>query len=118
MEYGFSLDTGAPFAGASLRALREFLARFALRYDEGIEFTAVIRDPSGQIAATASLHESVIKCVAVDPAMQGEGLAATLLTAVRQEARVRGRSHLFLYTKPENRMDMPFSGLLKKINSE
>jgi len=69
LEYGFSLDTGAPFAGASLRALREFLARFALRYDEGIEFTAVIRDPSGHIAATASLHESVIKCVAVDPAL-------------------------------------------------
>ena len=45
----------------------------------------------------------MVKCVAVDPALQGEGLTATLLTALRQKALASGRRRLFLYTKPENR---------------
>jgi [citrate (pro-3S)-lyase] ligase len=40
----------------------------------------------------------------VDPARQGEGLTASLLTALRQEAHAEGHSHLFLYTKPRNKM--------------
>ncbi|MBQ1281625.1 MAG: GNAT family N-acetyltransferase, partial [Oscillospiraceae bacterium] len=104
MEYGLNLHTGAPLRGRLLAQLRDFLAKSGLRYDEGIEFSAVIQNAEGAIVASASLQEGVIKCVAVDPAMQGEGLTATLLTAVRQEAMQRGHRRLFLYTKPENRM--------------
>ena len=104
MQYGLNLHTGAPLRGRLLAQLRDFLAKSGLRYDEGIEFSAVIQNAEGAIVASASLQEGVIKCVAVDPAMQGEGLTATLLTAVRQEAMQRGHRRLFLYTKPENRM--------------
>ena len=54
------------------------------------------------LAATGSRQGNILKYLAVDPAHQGEGLLATLLTALRQEAFRLGYRHLFLYTKPAN----------------
>ena len=102
MLYGYYEQTGSPFRGNALRELQEFLNRMGLTYDEGIEYTVAIRDGSDRIAACASLQENVIKCVAVDPSLQGEGITATLLTTLKREALERGHRHLFLYTKPEN----------------
>lgn len=102
MIYGYYEQTGSPFRGNALQQVREFLAGMGLDYDDGIEFTVVIRDGNDRIAACASLQENVIKCVAVDPSLQGEGITATLMTALKQEAFSRGHRHLFLYTKPEN----------------
>ena len=109
MLYGYYEQSGSPFRGTALEEVKAFLERMALRYDDGIEYTVVIRNGNAQIVACASLQENVIKCVAVDPALQGEGITATLMTALRREALERGHRHLFLYTKPENLAQ--FSGL-------
>ena len=103
MEYGYSLEVGSPLAGRALEELKGFLAAAGLRLAPGIEHTALVRDSEGRIAAAASLEGNVVKCVAVDPACQGEGLTATVLTALRQKALEAGRRRLFLYTKPVNR---------------
>lgn len=55
-----------------------------------------------ELAATGSRQGNILKYLAVDPVHQGEGLLASLLTALRQEAFQQGYRHLFLYTKPEN----------------
>lgn len=102
MLYGYYEQTGSPFRGNALRELTEFLARMGLSYDDGIEFTVAIRDANDRIAACASLQGNVIKCVAVDSSLQGEGVTATLMTALKREAFERGHRHLFLYTKPDN----------------
>lgn len=102
MLYGYYEQTGSPFRGSALRELTEFLARMGLSYDDGIEFTVAIRDTNDRITACASLQGNVIKCVAVDASLQGEGVTATLMTALKREAFERGHRHLFLYTKPEN----------------
>lgn len=109
MDYGYTQQLASPLRGRALEELQAFLARMDLRYAPGIEHTALIRDSEGCIAATASLEGNVIKCVAVDPAGQGQGLTAPLLTALRQKAMEEGRRRLFLYTKPENRTQ--FSGM-------
>ena len=109
MEYGYTQQLGSPFRGRALEELRAFLAEMDLRYAPGIEHTVLIRDGGDNIAATGSLEGNVIKCVAVDPARQGEGLTASVLTALRQKALEKGRRRLFLYTKPENRSH--FAGL-------
>lgn len=70
---------------------------------DGGWFTAMLYEESGEATATASLDGDVIKCVAVAPERRGEGLLAPVLTAVVGEAFRRGRQHLMLYTKPENR---------------
>ena len=102
MLYGYYEQSGRPFRGNALQELKDFLSRTGLSYDEGIEYTIAIRDGNDRIAACASLQGNVIKCVAVDPSLQGEGITATLMTAIKREALERGERHLFLYTKPEN----------------
>ena len=93
---------GRPFRGAMLEQLKAFLLADGLRYDEGVEFTVCVMDGE-RIAATGSLDGKICKCIAVSPAYQGEGLSATVLTALRREAFDRNERHLFLYTKPKNR---------------
>lgn len=96
------LICGRPFRGAMLEQLKAFLRADGLGYDEGVEFTVCVMD-GDRIAATGSLDGRICKCIAVSPAYQGEGLSATVLTALRKEAFARNARHLFLYTKPKNR---------------
>ena len=87
---------------------KEFLSRAGLEADEQVESTVLIWD-EGEIIATGSRMGNLLKCIAVDAFRQGEGLTATLLTQLRQDAFSQGYSHLFLYTKPKN--ELMFSSL-------
>lgn len=87
--------------GAKKRAWQDFLARAGLEPDENREQTVLVWDDDTLIA-TGSRQENLLKCIAVDPVRQGEGLLASVLTALRQEAFQNGYRHLFLYTKPQN----------------
>lgn len=78
-----------------------FLQRMDLAADEAIESTCLVWE-DGQIIATGSRQENILKCIAVDPMHQGEDLTATVLTQLRQDAFGAGHKHLFLYTKPKN----------------
>lgn len=91
-----------PLTGVSRRRLEEFLARQGLQYDEGVGFTVVFYDGAGGIAATGSLQRNVLKCIAVAEEHRGEGLTASVVTALRAAAFAAGQSHLFLFTKPQN----------------
>ena len=79
-----------------------FLAAAGLEADEGVERTVLVWD-EGEIIATGSRQDNILKCIAVSEARQGEGLTATVLTALRQDAFDAGHKHLFLYTKPKNK---------------
>ena len=109
MEYGYYEQGGSPFKGRALEQLKAFLLEMGLTYDEGIQYTTLVRNGEDEIIAAASLQENVIKCIAVDDRCQGEGLTGTLMTAIRREAMARKQRHLFLYTKPQNKMQ--FTGL-------
>lgn len=61
------------------------------------------------LIATGARQENLLKYIAVDAAHQGEGLTATVLTQLRQDAFSAGYRHLFLYTKPKNKQQ--FSSL-------
>lgn len=79
----------------------DFLARAGLEADEQVQRTCLVWD-EGQLIATGSRQENILKCIAVDEFRQGEGLTATVLTQLRQDAFADGHKHLFLYTKPKN----------------
>jgi [citrate (pro-3S)-lyase] ligase len=82
-------------------AVREFLARFGLSFDAAVEYSmALYRDE--QIIATGSLAGEVLRNIAVDPALQGEGLNAAVVSNLIREAGRRGSYHYFIYTKPES----------------
>ena len=81
---------------------KSFLNKAGLTADEQVERTALLWE-DGQLIATGSRQGNILKCIAVDDTRQGEGLTATVLTALRQDAFSAGHSHLFLYTKPKNK---------------
>ena len=86
MAYGYDELEYGPLRGRALSETEQFLAEQGLSWEQDVTYTVLLRDGEGRIAATASLQEDVIKCVAVAEDLRGEGLTATVLTAVRREA--------------------------------
>ena len=78
-----------------------FLAQADLEADENIDSTVLVWDEN-RLAATGSRKGNLLKCIAVSEDYQGQGLTATVLTQLRQDAFADGHKHLFLYTKPKN----------------
>lgn len=95
------LEVGRPVRGEALKRLRAFLNVCGLDFDEGVGFTAILVEED-EILATGSLDGNTLKCIAVSPLHQGEGLTAPLMTALREEAFAQGQRHLMLFTKPYN----------------
>lgn len=87
--------------GKKKQLWKDFLARVGLKADENIDSTVLIWEDD-TLAATGSRKGNLLKCIAVDDAFQGQGLTATVLTQLRQDAFAEGHNHLFLYTKPKN----------------
>ena len=87
--------------GRKKKLRAEFLAAAGLEPDADVDCTVLVWDDD-KLIATGSRKENILKCIAVDPARQGEGLTATVLTQLRQDAFSAGCDHLFLYTKPQN----------------
>ena len=94
--------TGRPFAGEDRRRRKEFLGRMGLSYDEGIEYSVCVLNQAYEIIGTGSADRNVLKCIAVHPEYQGEGIAAEILSELIQYEVEQNRPHIFIYTKPEN----------------
>lgn len=115
-DYDFYEEQGFPFTGKKSEQLKAFLTEYNLHYDEQIEATVNLMDSNGNIAATCSLHDNVLKCIAVSKDYQGYGLSTRVVTQVCNLAVERGKTHLFLFTKPENKqmfLDMGFYPILQ-----
>ncbi|MBE6959055.1 MAG: [citrate (pro-3S)-lyase] ligase [Ruminococcaceae bacterium] len=91
----------SPLKGPKRNIWRNFLERVGLSADETVDSTVLVWDEE-TLVATGSRQDNLLKCIAVAPDRQGEGLLATVLTALRQDAFRAGFDHLFLYTKPVN----------------
>ena len=96
------IELTAGLQGPKLQKWKDFLSRAGLEADTQVERTCLIWE-DGQLIATGSRQDNLLKCIAVDETRQGEGLTATVLTQLRQDAFAGGHSHLFLYTKPKNK---------------
>ena len=97
------IESTPELSGQKKAAWERFLRTAALKPDTDTDQTVTVWDDA-EIIACGSRRGNLLKCIAVDPGRQGEGLTAAVLTPLRQEAFARGIKHLFLYTKPRNRM--------------
>lgn len=93
---------GKPLKGRELESLKQFLKRMELEYDEEIEYSVCILNEEYDIIGTGSVDGNVMKCVAVAPEYQGQGLSASIISQLVQYEFEKGRSHIFIYTKPQN----------------
>lgn len=82
--------------------LKAFLSGQGLSMDRDIEYSMVLTDRE-RIVATGSFSDRILKCIAVDDEYKGLGLSARVITHLVNEEYARCRTHLFIYTKPENR---------------
>lgn len=83
-----------------LEAVKEFLQKNGLTYDQDIEETVIIEDGE-RIVGTASIAARLIKCVAIEEQARGRDLTALLLTSLIGGQRQKGQKQFFLFTKPE-----------------
>ncbi len=101
---------GRPLKGKELDRLKAFLSRMDLEYDSGIEYSICLFDEDYRILAAGSAEQNVLKCIAVDPKAQGQGISGTILSYLIQYEFENGRSHILLYTKPKNKEMFEDSG--------
>lgn len=78
----------------------ELLNRFDLIPDEQVDWTIGIFEEE-RLIATGSLYQNIVKCIAIDPEVQGENLLTKLMDRLKDTLQERGYQHIFLYTKPE-----------------
>lgn len=98
----FIISEAAGLYGPQLEKLNRFLEKMGLRYEGGAEFTVFLTDEDGDVLGTGSLCGSVLKYIAVDDSLQGEGGAAAIVSRLVSRAYMMGRKKLFLFTKPQN----------------
>ena len=84
--------------GQKRAAWEQLLRATSLAPDTMVDSTLLIWD-NGTLIATGSRYGNILKCIAIDPARQGEDLTATILTHLRQDALQAGHRYLFLYTR-------------------
>lgn len=82
-------------------AVDHFLHQHQLSLEADCERVIVAEDQR-RIVGCGAIAGCVLKCIAVDPSLQGEGLSLKLLTELMTLAYELGRSELFLFTKPDN----------------
>lgn len=85
----------------NVEEIKRFLERFGLGFDADVAFTVAVRDRDGTLVGTGSSRGEVLRNIAVDESIQGEGLTSTILTALMQEMARKGVLHYFIYTRPE-----------------
>lgn len=110
---------GRPLRGKELQSLKEFLQRMNLTYDDGIEYSVCVLNDNYEIIGTGSVEGNVIKCVAVAPACRGQGISAEIISNLVQYEFEKARTHILIYTKPENRAmfgDMGFYAIFETDN--
>ncbi|MGC6406891.1 [citrate (pro-3S)-lyase] ligase [Bisgaard Taxon 45] len=86
---------------SNLKEIIDFLAKSDLSFDTQIEQFVVAYNAHDEIIAGGGISGNIIKCVAINEAYRGEGVALQLATELINLAYELGRTQLFIYTKPE-----------------
>lgn len=82
--------------------IADFLKQNELNIDSDIEQFIIALDEAEEIIACGGIAGHVLKCIAINPELRGQGLALKLMTTLMNQAFRLKRYELFLYTKPEN----------------
>jgi len=79
--------------------VNDFLQSVDLEMSEDVEIFVVAKEDD-RIVACGGLSGKVLKNIAIDESVRGEGLALSLMSELLKVAFREGRHDLFLFTKP------------------
>ena len=82
---------------------KEFLSMNGLRDEGDADVVALMTDDDLNVAACGARAGHTLKQFAVSPELEGEGVFATVLSELLNEAARAGQKRLFICTKPKNR---------------
>ncbi len=94
-----------------------FLQRQGLILEKDVIYTLAMYE-NDSIIGTGSISGNVLKCIAIAPDYQGEGLLNKLMTLLIDEQFKRGNTHLFIFTKPQNKKIFEDLGFKEIISVE
>ncbi|MBR5717773.1 MAG: [Clostridia bacterium] len=100
----FYTETGVFLSQERLKRTEAFLQRMGLEYEGGADYTVQLTSEDGEILGNGCLCGSILKYIAVDERLQGEGGALKIASELVAEAYRRGITKLFLFTKASNEM--------------
>ena len=100
MQEAFRVERANLRRDRNVAEITDFLRRFDLDFDADVEVTLALRDQDGTLVGTGSAKGEVLRNIAVDEAMQGAGLTATILSSLMQEMARKGVMHYFIFTRP------------------
>ena len=90
----------SPRDARAMKKVHALLERTGLTLDDHLDYTCGLFDEDENLVATGSAFGATLRCFAVDPAHQGEGLLNQVITHLVEMQTARGNLHLFVYTKP------------------
>ena len=111
--FGFDVELTRALSRTEEETLRRFLGVHGLSFEGKPDVTVFVKDPAGRVAATGSLAGDVIRMVAVDPSWQEAGLSGVVVSRLVEVARERGKTRLFVYTKPDSALRFKALGFLE-----
>lgn len=80
--------------------VEKFLTRFDLKYEKDVDYTIVF-EKNNKVIATGSYSGKVLKCIAIDSAWEGTGLAAKVVSILVEKKFAENEQKLFVFTKPQ-----------------
>ncbi len=83
------------------KAQISFLKKHHLDYEFDIDYAVLVYEDN-QIVGTGSLAKNIMKCLLVDPKMQGQNLLTKIFMHLVQKLSERNINHYFVYTLPQN----------------
>lgn len=87
------------------KRLEDFLEKHDLSFEKDIEYSIVLEDKD-EIVGTGSVAGKILKCLALEDAYQGLGYSNQIVSKLMEYQAERGRTHLFIFTKPEYQRQM------------
>ena len=84
----------------TMAKVKALLETVDITLDEHLDYTCAVFDEEGEPIATGSAFGPTLRCFAVHPAHQGEGLLNEVITHLMENRTEKGFFHLFVYTKP------------------
>lgn len=85
--------------------------------DHQVDFTVGLFQQE-KLVGTGSLSGNILKCIAIDSSYQSENLLTLILQTLREKLQESGKTHSFLYTKPETSDFFHRLGFAKIIATE
>lgn len=81
--------------------LQQFLAQSELTIDQCVTHWVLAYDEDSRLVACGGIAQNILKCIAINSAQRGQGLALSLMSELVNQAYQLGYTQLFIYTKPE-----------------